>query len=110
MGLALFATVTSSEEKVEDPSSGLFCISDCAKCPVICSPPSSNANNTTTSSNITFRSTFSTTILFVTTSSKITITTTSTTIKDCSTTTFQVLQHATFRFDTATTYGDLSAT
>ncbi|KAG5030833.1 hypothetical protein JHK85_014815 [Glycine max] len=39
MGLVLFATVTSSEYKAEDPSSGLFCISDCATCPVICSPP-----------------------------------------------------------------------
>lgn len=61
--------------------------------------PSSNANNTTTSSNITFRSTFSTTILFVTASSEVTITTT----------TFQVLQHATFRLGTATTYGNLCA-
>ena len=100
MGLVLFATVTSSEYKAEDPSSGLFCISDCATCPVICSPPPpSNANNTTTSSNFTFSSTFSTTILFVTASSEVTITTT----------TFQVLQHATFRLGTATTYGNLCA-
>ncbi|KAK7352553.1 hypothetical protein VNO80_17976 [Phaseolus coccineus] len=36
--LALFARVTW-EDKVEDPSSALFCISDCSTCPVICSPP-----------------------------------------------------------------------
>jgi len=38
MVLALFARVTW-EDKVEDPSSALFCISDCSTCPVICSPP-----------------------------------------------------------------------
>ncbi|XP_014499358.1 leucine-rich repeat extensin-like protein 2 [Vigna radiata var. radiata] len=36
--LALFTRVTW-EDKVEDPSSALFCISDCSTCPVICSPP-----------------------------------------------------------------------
>ncbi|CAL0327138.1 unnamed protein product [Lupinus luteus] len=39
MGLVLFAKVTL-EENLETPSSGdIFCISDCATCPVICSPP-----------------------------------------------------------------------
>ncbi|XP_027357065.1 extensin-3-like [Abrus precatorius] len=38
MGLALLAKVTW-EDKIEAPSSDLFCISDCATCPVICSPP-----------------------------------------------------------------------
>ncbi|KAK7311965.1 hypothetical protein RJT34_10469 [Clitoria ternatea] len=38
LGLALFGTVTS-EDKVETPPSDLLCISDCATCPVICSPP-----------------------------------------------------------------------
>ncbi|XP_019436110.1 PREDICTED: leucine-rich repeat extensin-like protein 5 [Lupinus angustifolius] len=39
MGLVLFGKVTL-EDKLETPSSGdIFCISDCATCPVICSPP-----------------------------------------------------------------------
>ncbi|CAJ1973548.1 unnamed protein product [Sphenostylis stenocarpa] len=36
--LALFARVTM-EDKVEGPSSDLFCITDCSTCPAICSPP-----------------------------------------------------------------------
>ncbi|KAK7816442.1 hypothetical protein CFP56_044090 [Quercus suber] len=38
MGLLMFANVTS-EDQIGAPSSGSLCISDCATCPVICSPP-----------------------------------------------------------------------
>ncbi|KAJ7958381.1 leucine-rich repeat extensin-like protein 2 [Quillaja saponaria] len=38
MGLAMFAGVTF-EDEVGGPATNLLCISDCATCPVICSPP-----------------------------------------------------------------------
>ena len=42
LGLAVFARVTYSDEKVQGPNSssgGFLCVSECATCPLICSPP-----------------------------------------------------------------------
>lgn len=38
MGFVMFAGVTSADQ-IEAPSTSELCISDCATCPVICSPP-----------------------------------------------------------------------
>ncbi|KAG2666003.1 hypothetical protein I3760_15G034900 [Carya illinoinensis] len=41
MGLFMFANVTCDQDhEIGDPPTGAPCISECATCPVICSPPS----------------------------------------------------------------------
>lgn len=39
MVMMVLSRVAFSDDQVEAPDSGLFCISDCATCPSICSPP-----------------------------------------------------------------------